>query len=419
VSGALGLPPEPMPGRSLVGYRRLFRERRFTWFFLSQAAGDAGYAVYTIAIPFLAFRISGSFAVAGLVLAVEFAVYGLSFLAGPVVDKVADLRTVLLIGYPVQGALALLLGYLAATGALTVPILLVLVVALSVPWNFTWTAGNAIPPKIVTPAELFPASALLSAVSDATQVAGYATGAALILFLSPAAGPVLYGLANFAAAAFAIPVLVPQASVARAWFRDLVEGLRAFVDGGGRPLVALSTFSAAEAFLSAAPPLLILAAANEHLAAEAATYGVLFTAFAVGAVAGSLLLGVANPRARLGATLVGATVAEGTLVVVAVVLAPLGVLAAPVWFGVGAVDVVFYQSVMVFLQATSPPDLVGRTLTNHYLFRGTGRAAGSASLGVLLAIAPLLVVGVGAGVAFLAVAVLAVGLVPTVRRLAF
>jgi hypothetical protein len=397
----------------------LFRQRRFAWFFLSQATGDAGYAIYTIAIPYLAFRISGSFAIAGLVLGVEFGVYALSFLAGPVVDKVADLRTILLVGYPVQGVVALLLGYLAATGALTVPVLLVLVVALSVPWNFTWTATNAIPPRIVSAEELFPASALMSATSDATQVAGYAAGAALILLLSPAAGPILYGGANFLAALFALPVLVPQASAARAWWSDLVEGLRAFREGGGRPLIALSTFSAAEAFLSAGPPLLILAAANLHGGTAALTYGVLFTAFAVGGVLGSLVLGAVNPRRRLGMALVGSTVAEGALVTAAVLLAPFGLVAAPVWFAAGAVDVVFYQSVIVFLQATSPAGLVGRTLTNHYLFRGTGRAVGASAIGFVLAAAPFVVVGVSTGLAFLVVAGLAVALVPTVRRLAF
>ncbi|MCI4370874.1 MAG: MFS transporter, partial [Thermoplasmata archaeon] len=352
----------------------MFRNRRFRWYFASQATGDAGYAVYAIAIPWLALRISGSLAVAGVVLGVEFGVYALSFLAGPVVDRVADLRTILLVGYPLQGALALLLGYLAATGALTVPVLLVLVVALSWLWDFTWTASVSIPPKILGPDELFPANALLSAVSGGNQVAGYAVGAALILLLSPSSGLVLYGVLNFAAAAFAIPVLVPQVRAARAWFRELVDGLRSFVDGAGRPLVALASFSAAEGFFSAGPALLILAVANARPAGGATTYGILFTAFAIGTVVGSVVLGAVNPRAKLGTLLFGASAAEGVLVLAAVVAAPLGALSAPLWFAVGAVDVVFYQAILVYLQATTASTLVGRTLSNNYLFRGTGRA---------------------------------------------
>jgi ENTS family enterobactin (siderophore) exporter len=411
--------PAAIPSGSLAGYRRVFRHRRFGWYFASQTAGDAGYAVYAIAIPWLALRISGSLAVAGVVLGVEFGVYALSFLAGPVVDRAKDLRTILLLGYPAQGALALLLGYLAATGSLTVPVLLVLVVALSWLWDFTWTASSSIPPKIVGPDDLFPANALLSAVSGGNQVAGYAAGAALILFLSPSAGPVLYGVLNFVAAACSIPVVVPQSGAARAWFRQLLEGLRAFVDGGGRPLVALGTFSAAEAFFSAGPPLLILAVANAHLAGGAITYGILFTAFAVGTVVGSVALGATNPRARLGSLLILGAAAEGGLVVASVVAAPLGAYAAPLWFAVGATDILFYQGVLVYLQATTPSDLVGRTLTNHYLFRGTGRAAGAVVLGALLVALPVLTVGWVDGAAYLVVASGFALIAPQLRRLAF
>jgi transmembrane secretion effector len=411
--------PAAIPPGSLAGYRRVFRNRRFGWYFASQAAGDAGYAVYAISIPWLALQISGSLAIAGVVLGVEFGVYALSFLAGPVVDRVQDLRTILLLGYPAQGALALLLGYLAATGALTVPVLLVLVVALSWLWDFTWTASNSIPPKIVGSDDLFPANALLSAVSGGNQVAGYAVGGALILFLSPSAGPILYGVLNFAAAVFSIPVVVPQVGAARAWFRELVDGLRAFVDGGGRPLVALGTFSAAEAFFSAGPPLLILAVANAHFAGGASTYGILFTAFAVGTVVGSVALGATNPRSRLGWLLILGAAAEGGLIVGSVVAAPLGVFAAPLWFAVGATDVLFYQGILVYLQATTRPEFVGRTLTNHYLFRGTGRASGAVVLGAMLVALPVLTIGWVDGVAYLVVAAGFAVLAPALRRLAF
>lgn len=409
----------PIPPASFAGYRRVFRHRRFAWYFASQAAGDAGYAVYAIAIPWLALRISGSLAIAGVVLGVEFGVYALSFLAGPVVDRVADLRTILLVGYPLQGALALLLGYLAARGSLTVPVLLVLVVALSWLWDFTWTASVSIPPKIVGPDDLFPANALLSAVSGGNQVAGYAAGAALILFLSPASGPLLYGALNFAAALFAVPVLVPQVGAARAWFRELLDGLRAFVDGGGRPLLPLASFSAVEGLFSAGPPLLILAVANGQLRGGASTYGVLFTAFAIGTVVGSVLLGAVNPRAKLGLLLFGGAAVEGTLIVASVFAAPLGSLSAPLWFAVGAIDVVFYQGVLVYLQATTRAELAGRTLSNHYLFRGTGRASGAVVLGALLVVLPVLTVGWVDGTALVAVAAVFAVAAPRLRRLAF
>jgi hypothetical protein len=420
VSAGAPEPRAPAARPGFAGYARLFRRRQFAWFFLCQAVGDAGYAVYAIAVPWLALRTSGSYAIAGLVLGVEFGVYAFSFLAGPVVDRARNLRTILLLGYPSQGVIALALGVLAATGHLTVPVLLVLVVALSWLWDFTWTASNAVPPRIVAPDELFPANALLSAISGGNQVAGYAIGAAAILFVGPSAGLLLYGVLNFVAALFVLPLSVPQDPLqSGSWRVGLVDGLRAFWDGGGRPLVPLGSVSAAEAFLAVAPALLILAVANQQGASGSATYGVLFTAFAVGGVAGSVVLGGLNPRGRLGALLLGASAAEGLAIAAAVLAAPFGVLGAPLWFAVGAVDIVFYQGVLVYLQATSPRDLVGRTLTNHYLFRGTGRAIGGVAFGAVLVVAPLLGVGLVDGVALVALAGGTALVVPSLRRLAF
>ena len=407
------------PSGRLAGYRRVFRNRRFGWFFLAQATGDAGYAVYAIAVPWLALRISGSLAVAGVVLGVEFGVYALSFLAGPVVDRLRDLRTVLLLGYPAQGALALGMGFLAATGALSVPVLLVLVVAISGVWTFTWTASNAAPPGIVGADDLFAANGLLSAVSGGNQLAGYAAGAAAILLVGPAEGLVLYGFLNLAAAAFSLPVRVPQSETPGGWYEGLRDGFREFVRPDGRPLVSLAVTSAIEGFAGAGPVLLILAVANGAPSGGSRTYGILFTAFALGTIVGSIVLGSANPRRRLGDLLLGATAVEGGLVIAAVLAEPLGASAAPIWFGVGALDVVFYQVALVYLQATSAPGLVGRTITNAYLFRGSGRALGAVAFGVALGVLPVLTTGVVDGLGLLGIAGAAALGAPALRRLSF
>ena len=162
----------------MASYRALLSDRRFLYYFASQISGDSGYAVYAISVIWLALEISGSLFIAGLVLAVEFAIYSLSFAIGPFVDRVRNLRSVLLIGYPLQAALALTLAGLEYAHELTVPGLLVLVVVISFVWDFTWTATNAIPPKIVGPDALFRANGLTSAVSGGNQIAGYAAGAA-------------------------------------------------------------------------------------------------------------------------------------------------------------------------------------------------------------------------------------------------
>lgn len=400
------------------GYGSLLRQRRFRFYFLSQAVGDSGYAVYAIAVLWLALSISHSLFVAAVVVAVEFAIYALAFLAGPLVDRVRDLRSVLLLGYPAQGAVAALLGFFAESGRLSVPILLALVVLLSFLWDFTWTATNAILPRIVGEQDLFRANGLTSAVSGGNQVAGYAAGAALILFVGPAGGLLLYAALNVAAAVLAVPVRAPGVPAERAGFgAELGEGWR-FLAGHAtlRELVGLSSL---QAFFTPAPALLIALFASTSFTAPSAAYGVLFTAFSVGGVAGSLGLGQLDPRRRLFRLLAGVTLAEGLGIAAASLVVPNLPLSATAWFAVGVVDVGFYVALLVYMQATIPQALLGRTLANAYLFRGGSRALGALVVGAIAAALAPIEVGYVVALGFLAVAGLAVAAFPRLRSLAF
>ncbi|MCI4366221.1 MAG: hypothetical protein L3K08_00545 [Thermoplasmata archaeon] len=151
-------------------YRALLTDRRFLPFFLGESAGSTGYAVYAITVPWLADQIGGPRAL-GLALLVEFGIYSLSFLAGPFIDRVRSLRTVLVVGYLGQAALAALLGVIAAGGHLSVVTLLAIVVPLSAVWDFTWTAQNAAPPRLVPSSDLLRANGIIGAVSGGNQVA--------------------------------------------------------------------------------------------------------------------------------------------------------------------------------------------------------------------------------------------------------
>lgn len=403
-----------------AGYLELLGRRGFLLFFLSQAAGEAGYAVYSIAVLWIALQVSGSLEVAGVVLAVEFAIYALSFLAGPFIDRARNLRTILLVGYPVQAALATLLGLLALLGNLSVPVLLLLVVLLSASWDFAWTATNAILPRIVPNDELFRANGLLSAVSGGNQLAGYALGAAAILVVRPAVGMLLYGALNVVAALLAAFLTVPpSAPRGRPLLEEFRDGWAYLLGRAERLLLRLSAFSAVEAFFAVAPPLLILALSDRTFADPALSYGVLFTAFAAGGVAGSLVLGQLNARRRLAALLLGATVVEGLLIVAAVSVAPALWASVPIWFAIGGIDVVAYTTLTVYLQATTPPELLGKTLTNQYLFRGGARSAGALCVGALAAALLPFEVGAVVGVGLVATGLVTPVVLPQLRRLAF
>jgi hypothetical protein len=175
---------------------------------------------------------------------------------------------------------------------------------------------------------------------------------------------------------------------------------------------------AAQSFVSAAPVLLltVLAAARPD---GPTIYPATFTAFALGGVAGSLALGQFAPRRQLGRVFALAAIAEAGLLLLAVVVAPQEPLSAPAWAAVGAVDVTFYTVLLAYYQGSSPPDLVGRTAGNAYLFRGTARAVGSLVLASLLVTVAPVSLALGVGAALVAVGTVAPFVLPAARRMGF
>lgn len=405
---------------SEAGYSDLLRNRRFSYFFGSQAVGEAGYSVYAIVIPFLAYQISGSYFVAGVVLFVEFGIYSLSILAGPFIDRVSNLRSILVVGYPLQALLAATIGLLALRGALGVPLLLALVAALSFLWDFTWTASNAIPPRLLPESDLFRANGMLAAVGGGTQILGYVAGGVLLLVIRPGGSMLLYAGLNIAAALLSLPVSSPRGSapVGRLW-SEFVDGWRYFLTRSGRPFLQLTAFSSAQSLVSLAPVILILELVHRTFAGSTQSYGLLFGAFAVGGIVGALVVGQLNPRRALPQLLVGATIAEGVLIVLALLAAPDLGLSTLVWFLVGAVDVVFYVVFVVYFQATSPRALVGRILTNAYLFRGGARSVGVLVIGLVAGALSVLTLGEIVGLYLVLVGALAPVLLPGIRHLNF
>lgn len=403
-----------------TAYSRLFGERRFFAFFLSYVFGEAAYAVYAVAIPWLAYTTTHQVTVVGTVVGLEFGIYALGFLVGPYIDRVRNLRPVLIVGYLGQAAGAAALGLAAEAGVLTIPLLLGLVVLVSGVWDFTWTASNSAPPEIVDAPTLFRASGLMNAGGGVGQIAGYAAGSALLFLVEPAYAAFLYAGLNVAAAIAALDVDLPRvARSLRSVGSDFRVGWRYLFGGTDRPLLQLSVYSAFQSFFTAAPAILLPVLASERFALPAGAYGLMFTAFAVGAGLGVLALGHTNPRRWLGMVLGAGPVAEGLLLVGAIYVAPQLVLSALGWFAVGAVDGVFFATWLVYLQATTPRELVARTITNSYVFRGSSRAVGAIVIGFLIAAVPLGWVAATIGLSMALVGAIGMLALPAIRRLKF
>ncbi len=402
------------------GYLALFRSRRFALGLISAGLAWGGYAVYEISILLLSYQISHSLAVAGVVLLVEFGAYSVTFIAGPTVDRARNLRTVLLIGYGLQAAFAVAIGLTLRSGHLSVPVLLVLVAGISLVWDFTWTADNALIPRLASGGELFRANALFNAVSGGNTVAGFGVGAALLLFVGPGGGMFIYALLNLAALVMVIPLSLPATRPETTGvLADFWEGWRELGHGKGRPLLQLAVFSSIQGFFTAAGPLLITLLTQREFVDPTFSYALLFTAFTVGGVAGGLVLGWANPRRWVSGVMFGSTAVEGVLILASVLVAPAIVPSLFLWFFTGVVAAGFYQSYLAYLQAKVPQDRFGRVWTNLYLFRGIPTALGALTVGAL---ATLWGASVLALVIALTYGLCAVGgplLLPGIRRLSF
>ena len=416
-------PVQPVGGLPAAGATKprssLLVNPRFRWYFASEIAGNMGYALYAVAIVWLAAGPGGSYALAGVVLGLEFGIYALSFLVGPLVDRARNLRTVAIVGYAVQAGLAAALGVLSTAHELPIVALLALVIALSVAWDFTWTATNALLPRIVREEEIIVANGLTGSASGGNQVLGAALGGLLIGVAGPGPAMLLYAAMNALALATLLPVVVPDRVGSLSGFlSEFVAGWRFFASGS-RPLVELATFGALQGFVSAAPPLLIAVEAQHGFANPAEVYGIFATTFALGGVVGSLLLGIANPKARLGRFLIGTTLTEGGLFLVAALVAPSLVGAVVGWFAIGTAEAVYYTALIAYIQATTPSELFGRTMTNSYLFRGGARSFGALAVGSIVGVLGFVTLGLGIGVALVALALGTFFVLPGVRRLGF
>lgn len=401
------------------GYWELLRNRRWLLWEVSATTASVGYSVYAISIPWFAYQFSGNFLIVGLVLFVEVGVYSLTFLAGPLVDRARNKRSIYLACYPAQAAAAAFLGFAIAEGFLSIALLVGLIAFISFLWDFTWAANNVAPRLLLDPDQLFPASGLGTLLGGATQLGGYGGGAFLVVVVGPSSGFLLYAVFLATATLLVLPLSIPSPEIPKApYLADFRDGWKYFSGRAGRALRELASVELLRGFFTTAPTVLIVVVAARLYVGSADAYGILFVSWVVGGIAIALLLGRWNPRRRIGGILIASVTASGLLVALAV-LPGLGLAGgALVWFLFGAAGTAYVTAFYVYLRGAYPSSAIGRITADLYLFTGVAGSVGavvvgdlagtwtSAELGALIAVG-LLVTG---GLLFL---------MPDVRRLVF
>ena len=363
----------------MPGNHSLLHNSRYMIYNAEHAFSSFGYSLYTITIPAFSYVFSGSIVFTGLALFVEYGIYALTFLTGPIVDRVVDKRRVLVTSEAAIAALALALGVLINSGGATDLSFLAFVAAIAVAWDFAWTADWTVLPLIVSEEELPSARGYASAVSSSHTVAGLSVGGLLFAFLGAYSSVILYSACMLVAALllFFLPAAVPREG--RKHSEGLLAGWRYVF--GMKSLLLLSLAVGVFAFFAELPTLGIT---NIFAQSSALWYSVMFTLFGVGSTISGGLIGRFYPKRRLGLTMMLTFALSGMLLVPSVVEAGIPAFDAALWFGLGALESAWITLYSVYLQATTAKEMLGRTASNLYTFRGITSAVGTISLPFLI-----------------------------------
>jgi MFS family permease len=354
----------------------LWRNRDFRRFFAGQFVTNAGDSLYSVALLWLVFDLSGSTTLTGIASALLLLPWLLQALAGPVVDRL-PLRPVLVGSQVVQGVVVLVLPLAAATGHLSVPLLLAVVPVLALATLPMAPMQATLVPRIVDDARLSKANSALATVTLGLDMVFDALGGAFIavfgattLFLLDSA---TFAVAGLLFAGIAIPTAgsgdreEPSGvgeSVLGSYVADLGDGVDAL---RGTVFVELVLLTAV-ANLATGVTLAVLPAFGDGLGGPA-VYGLLLGALGVGRLVGSLVAPYLERVAYGRLLLVGHSLGAGCWV--AAVFAPSPwltvVLFGLAWVPAGASGVL----TATLNQTVFPADRLGRVAS----LKGTASGA--------------------------------------------
>lgn len=272
---------------------RLVLDRVFGSYFWALNLATWAVWVHSIVSISLAYQLTGSTLVVGLVTAAQWSPQlVLAPLSGAMADR-GSLRRQILIGRSLaiagSGGLAL---WIAAVGveALPVPVLVGACFVLGIGFAIGGPALNAMLPLLVRPSELPQAVALYNLPSTLARVAGPVLGVAAMMSIGPAQA---FGLAAAAHVVFALVIrALPVERTKKATptaNRSLWGGFRYVRSDIG---VFILLFGTAAVSIGADPAITLVPALSEKMGSDQSLIGILAASFGVGAMVGYPALSV-------------------------------------------------------------------------------------------------------------------------------
>ncbi len=391
----------------------LLRNSKFIIFNARLSATNFGYTLYMITVPAYSYVLTNSILFTGLTLFVEYGIYSVTFWAGPLTDRMRDKRFIIMISEAGIGACSLLLGWLTLIGNIDRYTFLLLIGVIAFFWDIIWTADHSVLPLIVSEPELPKANGITSAVGNGHVAAGLVVGGFLFAFIGDYGSLILYGFSMFLAAILTIfvPLIVPEEE--RKLDPSFMSGW-SYVLKKNRNLLY---FSIVIAFFSLFSNIPVLAMSGIYAKDLPVWYSISFSTFYIGAMLSGFAVGSYFPYRFIGRLLLLTYLATGVITLVAAFLisSPLADLLP--WFALGFFFSVHTTVNSVYLQKVTVKEMLGRTASNLYTFRGITTAAGSVAFPIWMSVHGIVTVMKLSGLIIAGAALLIYAFSPGMRKL--
>lgn len=340
----------------------LIKNKNFVSLFFGRLISNIGDSLYYIAAMWLAYNLGGSAFYSGLAGFLTLLPECLSFLVGPIVDRM-NLKKVLVIPSLFQGMLLLLVPILYMTHLLTVTGVLIIMPLIALIDLFPYPAEGALIPRLVKKEQLVAANSAMSFSYQGTDLIFSMCGGFLILFTGAVNLYLIDTFTFFIAAAFFATIRlkvsnqIAQPSFNFSSYRaDLAAGFRFVMQPLNLslllPLLGINFFLSA--VLAALPSF-----ANQL--GGPGKYGILLTCYTLGFLLGTLTSSFLSRKMTMGIALIFGYAGSGIMWLLAAWAADRFFVLCCVFivlanFPVGATNILF----STFFQVMPPQDMIGR-----------------------------------------------------------
>ena len=336
------------------------------------------FSLYSIFIPIFSYIYSGSLLFTGLVLFAQYGVYSLTFLTGPVVDRVRNKRMVFFLSYSTIAAFSLFLAEMVHLNSLSPEILIGVVIAIAFSDNFAWTTGHIVLPLLVDKSDFFRANGYAHLISGTHAVGGFALAGVILIFLGDLDSILMYSAAMAVASIISLFIPLYTRNREAKGSGSLIEGWR-YLAENHKPMILTAIYLSLVSFFGLAPAVLIL-----YGTSGSSWYIILYASFMVGGSIAGPMIGILNLRKKVGAVIIVSAMAYAFLIMVSSYLFSFLPMEIPVWMGAGISFDTCIMLFNVYLQGTVKEEFLGRSASSLYTFRGISVSAGSLIIPVLI-----------------------------------